>query len=213
MRLSPFDLALVVAVGLAVVFGGAIGISNALERTRAGEAPAAPWFVSGATGHGDPARAGIDPYAPPGLPQGVVIDRETGRMAGLRLPHDPDATPLAWATIDIAYADTDDVPEAVRALAGERVAIAGFLKAITEVTDIREFLLVGSHLACCFGRIPGPGGMLMVELAPDQPAAEMTVAPVLVHGRLEIRPEWSRHGRRLLLVYRLVDARVELLRG
>ena len=216
-RPTPRDLALVLVTGALVLVVAGIGVARALDRARAADAPAdlPPFFLSGAFGHGaDPDRAGIDPYAPPGLPEGVAIDRESGLMTGLRLPVPAGVTALDWPTIAGDYdAARDDVPPAVLGLDGGRVQMVGFLKAIYEIDDIRTFLLVGSHLACCFGTWPGPGGLVEVTLAEAEPAAGRTVEPIVVTGTLRIDPLVTTYrGRaRTALVYYLDDASVRKL--
>lgn len=205
-------------VGLGLVYAAVDGASRASTRSTARDAERqAPRFFDavGAFGHGDAARAGLDPYAPPGLPDGVAIDRTSGLMTGLRLDLPEGSTRLRWLDLDgPAYAEgVDDVPEAVRALEGRTVTIAGFLKAIYEFEDIRTFLLVGSHLACCFGTFPGPGGVIEVTLATSEPAAGRVVEPIAVTGTLAFRPVYDSFGgrRRVALLFRIEEARIRKL--
>ncbi len=179
----------------------------------------APQFFGGraAFGHGDPSRAGIDPYAPPGMPDGVRSDRDSGLMRGLERFAPKGAVWISWEELGASrYANgRGDVAEELLAHDGKRVAMAGFLKAIYEADQMRSFLLVGSHLACCFGTFPGVGGVVETTVAGGEPALDRMVEPILVTGRLEIRPSYDFYEgrRRVVLLFRMHDARVTRLAG
>lgn len=207
------------AVGIVCVVGVAVGMQASLAREAVRRAPPAPpeFFSAGLFGHGpDAIRDGIDPFAPPGLPTGVRIDPTTGLMTGLARPELTGAAWLTWDAMGPAsdFEHEDDIPDAIHARDKTRVAIAGFVKALDAPTQMRRFLLVGSHLACCFGTWPGPAGMIEVILAKDAAPTNARPEPMLVTGRLQIEPLYDTWGgqRRLVLAYRLVDARVRLLR-
>lgn len=199
-----------------VVFAFARGVGQADERWQdaAYATDRAPQFFGGraAFGHGDPSRAGIDPYAPPGMPRGVRIDKESGLMLGLERFAPKDAAWISWERLGASrYANgRDDVAEEILALDGQRVAMAGFLKAIYAADQMRSFLLVGSHLACCFGTFPGVGGVVETTLATGEAALDRMVVPILVTGRLEIRPSYDFYEgrRRVVLLFRMLDAQV-----
>ncbi len=221
MRRGPAYIAAFALVGIFAVASAVTGARDAATRATGsdieGQDRPAPRFfgATGAFGHGDAARAGLDPYAPPGLPAGVTIDRESGLMTGLGVQAPAGSTWLRWLDLDGPSYEggVDDVPEPVRALAGRKVTIAGFLKAIYEFDDIRTFLLVGSHLACCFGTFPGASGIIEVTLEPGQPAAKRMVEPILVTGTLALRPIYDTFGgrKRVALLFRLDDARIRKL--
>lgn len=221
MRRRSLYAACFALLGLFVIYGAVRGAGDAADRAAAREEGAgertAPRFfgATGAFGHGDATREGVDPYAPPGLPAGVTIDPESGWMTGLSEVSPVEGAWLRWRDLGgpTYVGGVDDVPAPVRELAGRRVAIAGFLKAIYEFEDIRTFLLVGSHLACCFGTFPGPAGVVEVSLAKGEPAAKRMVAPILVSGTLSFRPVFDTYGgrRRVALLFRIDDARIRKL--
>ncbi len=205
-------------VGLVSIAGVVIGMQSSLARDELRRAPSAPpaFFSAGVFGHGpDATRAGIDPFAPPGLPPGVRIDRETGLMTGLTAQEVDGAVWLTWNALGPAtdFEDEDQIPKTIKARHGTQVAIAGFVKALDAPSAMRRFLLVGSHLACCFGTWPGPAGMIEVFLANSAPPTDARPEPVLITGRLEIEPlhDTWRGQRRLVLAYRLMEARVRPL--
>ena len=205
-------------VGTVCIVGIVVGMQSSLAREELRRAPAAPpaFFSAGVFGHGpDATRAGIDPFAPPGLPAGVRIDPETGLMTGLDAQAVKGATWLTWDRMGPAleFEDEDQIPEPIRAKHGATVAIAGFVKALDAPTAMRHFLLVGSHLACCFGTWPGPAGMIEVFLSNAASPTNARPEPVLITGRLEIEPTYDtwRGQRRLVLAYRIVEAQVRPL--
>lgn len=171
--------------------------------------------VLGAGGHAG--RGDIDPFRPPGLPEGVTIDPETGLMVGFT-PRGTDGTTfVTWTSLvgPDYQQPVAELPEHLRALEGKQVSMIGFMVAIYKPTDMREFLLVGSHLACCFGQIPGPEGIVEVATSEAQGLVDATYEPVLVRGRLALDPivEQGRGGEpaRTLLVFRLRDAELKKL--
>lgn len=219
MRTEQRYLLAFLVLGGFVVFGFAQGLGQAESRWEeaAYATERAPQFFGGraAFTHGDPSRKGIDPYAPPGMPEGVRIDRDSGLMLGLERFAPKDAAWIGWEQLGASrYANgRDDVAEEILALDGQRVAMAGFLKAIYEADAMRSFLLVGSHLACCFGTFPGVGGVVETTIADGQAPLDRMVEPILVSGRLEIRPSYDFYEgrRRVVLLFRMHDARVTRL--
>lgn len=206
------------ALGIACMVGVGVGMQSSLARDALRNAPAAPpsFFSAGVFGHGpDATRDGIDPFAPPGLPSGVRIDPTTGLMTGLAAPDLQGAAWLTWDAMGPAsdFEHDDQIPAGTRARHGTQVAMAGFVKALDAPTAMRRFLLVGSHLACCFGTWPGPAGMIEVLLAKEATPTDARPEPMLITGRLEIEPLYDswRGQRRLVLAYRLVNARARPL--
>jgi hypothetical protein len=77
-------------------------------------------------------------------------------------------------------------PEAVRALDGKKVAMIGFMLPIDEVENIKEFLLVQSLWACCYGTPPDINGIVRVVMKGDK-RTDYQFDPVLVTGAFRVR--------------------------
>jgi hypothetical protein len=160
---------------------------------------------------GRAARAGIDPLRPPGLPEGVTIDPATGFLTGLGLQLEEDEQRLPWAELTSLNDVTRmaDLPPEIARLDGRRVVMAGFLMPLYKLRDIREFAFVGSHYTCCFQRRPGLGDQIVVQLAPNEPALQLSIKPLSVRGVLRLKPRhWYESGAGpLLSVLEIEDAR------
>jgi hypothetical protein len=205
-----------IAVGLlGCAVAAAVAVAAARTHGAPGNAPSAFLLPSaGGDAHGRAFAAGaslrtdIDPLRPPGLPEGARVDPETGLVTGIDLRPAAGETAVAWTLLASAdgVQSAEALPEEIRALAGRRVVMAGFVMPLYEIDDFREFLLVGSHYACCFGRPPGLGGMALVRIADGQPAVKPVLAPMRISGRLVIRERRSRDGD-LLLLFHLDEAR------
>ncbi len=206
------DALLIAAVGLVL-------LGSVYAGTHAAWSPAAPIDRERVPlPHGDlidrakGARAGIDPYNPPGMPAGASIDRETGLLVGLDLePAEGVATP-AWSMLaegNEAKRATD-LPAGVHALDGRRVVLAGFMMALYALRDIKEFALVGSHTKCCFGIPPGVGDQVIVTLPRDADGLDLTLRPLRVEGTFRIRPQhlYRDGSGPLIWLYEVVDAQV-----
>ena len=211
MRRRLLDAGLIAAVGLVVLGSVYAGTNLAwapaapIDRQRV----ALPHGELIARAQGD--RAGIDPYNPPGLPAGATIDRDSGLILGLDLaPGDGEATP-PWTLLAKGNeaARAEDLPEAVRALDGQPVVLAGFMVALYAMRNIREFALVGSHTKCCFGIPPGVGDQVIVKLPRDADGMELTLAPLRVEGTFRVRPQhlYRDGSGPLIWLYEVVGAR------
>lgn len=80
----------------------------------------------------------------------------------------------------------DGMPPEVRALAGRKVSMVGFMLPIDEVKDIRSFLLVQSLWSCCYGTPPDVHGIVRVEMPKDRPIG-YSFEPLLVTGTLRVQ--------------------------
>lgn len=217
------------AWGLALLAGVALGfvLLEGAARGRGALPPRAepvPWHARlgwGPTGDphglGDPGAAALRErllaQRLAGLPAGVGLDPDTGYLVGLDLRPKAGERLLAWGELDRPGGEGEGaVPEALEALDGERALLAGFATPLLDAADRRHFALIGSHLACCFGRPPGPGGIVRVTLAADAPPVDLGPAPVLVRGRLRLDP-WRLEGDRgpPLSLFALEEARWEPL--
>src|SRR5690606_13844352 len=77
------------------------------------------------------------------------------------------------------------MPEPVRELDGRQVVMIGFMLPIDVVEDIKEFLLVQSLWACCFGTPPDINGIVRVVMKGDS-RTDYQFDPIMVTGRFEI---------------------------
>ena len=157
----------------------------------------------------------VDPLRPPGLPAGVAIDPKTGYLVGLDLKTRPGEKFLSWSRLKASdYPNgIDDVPEDVRALDGKSVSMVGFVMALFEPVQFREFVLVGSTFTCCYGTPPGLGGIVKATLRSDVAALDMDPRPIIVRGtfvikemRLDERPDSP-----VVLLYRLENGESQSL--
>jgi len=75
----------------------------------------------------------------------------------------------------------EGMPGAIRALDGQRVTMLGFVLPLDEVTGMREFLLVQSLWACCYGTPPDLTGIVRVVL-PEGQTLDWSGEPFEVRG-------------------------------
>lgn len=88
---------------------------------------------------------------------------------------------------DWAYQDgLKGCPEAVRKLDGTKVAMIGFMLPIEEIEHIKEFLLVQSLWACCYGTPPDINGLIRVVMKGER-RTDYQFDPILVIGTLRVR--------------------------
>jgi hypothetical protein len=85
-----------------------------------------------------------------------------------------------------------DVPDAIKALDGKTVTMRGFLMPLYEFDDIHEFVLVATHMSCCFGIPAGINGQVLVHLA-QKDGLPNTNEPIEVRGTFHVR-EKSQEG-------------------
>lgn len=204
---------------LLIALVGAILLGSVYAGTQEAWAPAAPIDRERvALPHGDLVqaakgqRAGIDPYNPPGMPDGASIDRDSGYLVGLDLEAAEGVATPGWLLLAAGNAATKvgDLPAEIAALDGSRVVLAGFMMALYALRNIQEFALVGSHTKCCFGIPPGVGDQVIVKLPRGQDGIDLTLRPLRVEGTFRIRPQHLyRDGTGpLIWLYEIVDAQV-----
>lgn len=80
----------------------------------------------------------------------------------------------------------DGMPDSVRELDGDEVAMMGFMLPLDEVTGMRRFLLVQSLWSCCYGTPPDLNGIVHVEL-PEGRTMDYSFEPVAVVGTFRVR--------------------------
>jgi len=107
------------------------------------------------------------------------------------------------------WRDDMTLPEGVRALAGKKVGIAGYMMAMGEFEDIHNFLLVESQWSCCFGVPPEVHQVIIVTIPDDEPGVELVNVPIVILGDLEVGQE--KEDGWVTSVYRLSANAVEIL--
>ncbi|MBK8099511.1 MAG: DUF3299 domain-containing protein [Planctomycetes bacterium] len=79
----------------------------------------------------------------------------------------------------------EGMPPEVKALAGKKVLMTGFMLPIDEVDDMHEFLLVQSLWACCYGTPPDIHGLVRCVL-PEGLTTDHHFEPMCIVGTLQI---------------------------
>lgn len=105
-------------------------------------------------------------------------------------------------------ATDDQLPDAIRALDGRKVAIAGYVMPLrTQARGVTEFLLVRDLLSCCFGANPQMNHWIHVSM-PRGEFRPVISRPATVRGILrvgELRKDGIIHS-----IYRLEAEKVEM---
>lgn len=84
--------------------------------------------------------------------------------------------------------DTNNWPEAIRTLGEREVRLTGYLLPLaTEAGRTREFLLMRTQNACCFGKMPAANEFVVVRAPAPGLVVTMDV-PVTVRGVLRFAP-------------------------
>lgn len=95
--------------------------------------------------------------------------------------------PIDWRLIGgFTYEEGQELPAAVKALDGQKIAMSGFVMSLGEFEDMHEFSLVESAWACCFGIPPDVNQTVMVTIPPREPGLDLLTTPVLVTGTFRI---------------------------
>ena len=83
--------------------------------------------------------------------------------------------------------DKDQIPEIVRILSGQRVAVTGFMLAtMFDQGKIKHFLLLRNQMGCCFGIRPQENEFVDVKMRGNSYAKYMPDVLVTVVGELEV---------------------------
>jgi hypothetical protein len=81
----------------------------------------------------------------------------------------------------------DQIPDSVKKLDGEKVAVAGFMLPVTQKAGrVTEFLLLKDQSLCCFGTMPSMNEWIHVILKPGESAPMVWDIPITVFGTLEV---------------------------
>ncbi|MEE9393566.1 MAG: DUF3299 domain-containing protein [Planctomycetota bacterium] len=110
---------------------------------------------------------------------------------------------LSWKTIaNFEFSVGMTLPANVQALNGKKVGIAGYMMSLGEYENIREFLLVESAWACCFGIAPDVNQAVVIKLPDDEPGVDLVTLPILATGKLIV--EEQREQDFVIGLYRMV---------
>ncbi|MFM8979150.1 MAG: DUF3299 domain-containing protein [Planctomycetia bacterium] len=172
-----------------------------------------------ATAHAPPPLAAPQAPATPGLPgqhalpAGVKVD-VNGVLEASPESAAPGTRYLSWEVLRSfeysAAVGLGGIPEALKAVDGQRVTMVGFLMPSYEWEDIKQFALVGSYWSCCFGMPAGLNGTVNVTLARGQKGLERSLEPLQVVGTF--RAAEVREAGWLIAIYSLQDAEARPLR-
>ncbi len=89
--------------------------------------------------------------------------------------------------------EKEQIPELVKLLDGQRVAITGFMLPVDfDGGKVRSFLLLQNQMACCFGMTPKENELVYVEMSNGGSTKYMPDWPLTVVGKLEV-------GKKLLV--------------
>jgi hypothetical protein len=92
------------------------------------------------------------------------------------------------------------LPDAIEALAGQRIRIRGYILPTAQKRGIKTFVLVRDNQECCFGPGAALYDCILVEMKPGK-TAEYTIRPVAVEGTFGL--EEVKSGDMHLAIYRL----------
>jgi hypothetical protein len=76
-------------------------------------------------------------------------------------------------------------PPHIKALDGQNVEMLGFMMPLTEIQNIKEFVLMPTLFGCCYGQPPAPNHMVMVKL-PAGRTTKFCSNPVRVRGEFHV---------------------------
>lgn len=94
---------------------------------------------------------------------------------------------VSWESIgSFPYQDGMALPPSVLDLHGRKLGACGYMMTLEEVEDIRQFLLVESIWACCFGMPPEVNQVILVNIPASMRGVEYTMRPVLVAGVFDV---------------------------
>ncbi|MFM8387434.1 MAG: DUF3299 domain-containing protein [Planctomycetia bacterium] len=147
------------------------------------------------------------------LPAGVKVD-VNGILEASPESAAPGTRYLSWEVLRSfeysAAVGLGGIPDALKAVDGQRVTMVGFLMPSFEWEDIKQFALVGSYWSCCFGMPAGLNGTVNVTLARGRPGLERSLEPLQVVGTF--RAAEVREAGWLIAIYSIADAEVSPLR-
>jgi hypothetical protein len=146
------------------------------------------------------------PVATPGLPtpggKKDVTPIGFDKLAGF-----PYVAPEYTGTNPPPLPDTNQIPSAVRAFDGQKVALKGFMLPLkVQEGKVTELILLRDQSMCCFGGVPKLNEFVTVKMTGGGTKAVMDQAVTLV-GKLKVG-EFTENGY-LLGIYQMDGERVE----
>lgn len=90
--------------------------------------------------------------------------------------------------------------EEIKALAGQRIRIRGYILPTAQQRGIKQFVLVRDNQECCFGPGAALYDCILVEMRPGQ-TAEFSIRPVAVEGTFGIQEIRGPDGRHLAIYH------------
>jgi hypothetical protein len=92
------------------------------------------------------------------------------------------------------------LPEAIEAMAGQRIRIRGFILPTAQKRGFRAFVLVRDNQECCFGPGAALYDCILVEMQAGK-TAEFSIRPVAVEGTFGIREVLGPDGKHLAIYH------------
>lgn len=134
----------------------------------------------------------------------VVSVKATGAARGAQ--NEPrNVTFKTMATYPVEPAD-GPVPEVFQELDGAVVTLTGYMLPLTfNQGRTRDFMLMRSQAACCFGQTPKANEFVFVTAAPVDGVAAVQDVPLAFTGVLRVRP--VKQGEAVVQCFFLEDAR------
>lgn len=154
----------------------------------------------------DPAKFLGKTNAPYALPEKIGEYAGVGfdKLAGFRYEPNDDLLAPKADQLDAATAQTDAmIPDGIRKLNGQRVAIRGFMLPLrVEGGTVTELLILRDQSMCCYGTTPKFNEWVSVKMKKTAGGVKPVMdQPVLLFGTLNIGSERD-HGY-LMSIYRL----------
>jgi hypothetical protein len=104
------------------------------------------------------------------------------------------------------------VPRDVLDLDGKQVAITGFMLPLSlENGRTKQFLLLRTQSACCFGMVPRVNELILVGMSSGDGVVPKPDTPIIVGGKLRLK--WVGGGGQLTTIYEIEGDRVERVDG
>lgn len=116
---------------------------------------------------------------------------------------EPDWQELTNAEYIASLSYDNEIPDKVKQIDGQKVAITGFMLPIdVDKGKVQRFLLLKSTLSCCFGVAPRINEVIYVEYSKKQKIQTVMDMPITVFGKLSIGQQF-REDLMLVGVYQL----------
>jgi hypothetical protein len=137
--------------------------------------------------------------APPATPAMMAAMGEKPKDGYTRLSFD---TLRSWVYVE----GKTPIPPEIKALDGKNIEMLGFMMPLTEVKNIKEFLLVPSLWGCCYGQPPAPNHMVAVKM-PEGKTTKFFQDVIRVRGNFKVSE--TRQEGYLVSLYVLTPTEIE----